>query len=843
MKYESSIFPRQKLSSKKKSKEWKEACVDYIIGTSEIHSPANGGSNFGNMQKNYDLYNGIFDKNDLQYVVNPFNQDDGFPASPQNFNIIKPKIDLLIGEESKNPFRYRVTRTSRDASSQAKEKMKGMLARYMMASVMSGIDEDMREEYQNMLESGEIQPPESIAKFIERDYKDAPEGIAYNTLNYLKEKLNIEAEFVKGFKDLVIAGKEVYYNGIINGEPYMEKVNPMYFFHDNSPDIEFIEDGDWAARKMRMSYTEIYDRLYDKMTEKQLDDLIDLVEDGWDTGNGMFQAKTNKDTFNRIRTRTITDHTEFNNGKILDLWHVTWKSYKKVGFLTYQTEEGEIQETIVSEDYIETGEEISLEWKWIIEVWEGYRVGKDLYAGIGPIEYQHVNVANPNSQKLPYTGIIINNSNTESKSLVDVMKPLQYMYIIIWYRLELAMARDKGKVPVMDITQIPKSMNIDPAKWLHYLSAVGVMFVNPYEEGWDIPGREGGRPSQFNQIQQMDLTMANVIGGYIDLLSKIEDMIGEISGISRQRQGAVANRELVGSIDRSVIQSALVTEPIFWAHSQCKRNALRMLLNTAKEAWRMSGRENIQYVLNDATRVFLDITEDFYYEDFDIFVSDSTKEAQMIESLKSLYQPAMQNGASLGDIASIMTSENITDIQNKLREIEQKRAEMEQQAQEAESQREMQIEEVKSQYVQAELELKRQELELEKYKIDMDNQTRVITAQLNAYRNKADTDSDMDGTPDVMEIANTAIKMNEVDAKAAKDELDFELKAEDSRNKTMVENRKIDIDNKKINLEREKINSQLKLQKMKDDAALEREKIKAATALKNKVVGESKKKK
>ena len=58
------------------------------------------------------------------------------------------------------------------------------------------------------------------------------------------------------------------------------------------------------------------------------------------------------------------------------------------------------------------------------------------------------------------------------------------MYIILWYRLELAIARDKGKVINMDITQIPKSMNITPDRWMHYLSSVGVNFINPYEEGW-----------------------------------------------------------------------------------------------------------------------------------------------------------------------------------------------------------------------------------------------------------------------------------------------------------------------------------------------------------------------
>jgi hypothetical protein len=30
---------------------------------------------------------------------------------------------------------------------------------------------------------------------------------------------------------------------------------------------------------------------------------------------------------------------------------------------------------------------------------------------------------------------------------------------------------------------------------MHYLGALGVAFINPYEEGWDVPGREGGRPA------------------------------------------------------------------------------------------------------------------------------------------------------------------------------------------------------------------------------------------------------------------------------------------------------------------------------------------------------------
>ena len=115
-------------------------------------------------------------------------------------------------------------------------------------------------------------------------------------------------------------------------------------------------------------------------------------------------------------------------------------------------EQGQPQVDILDETFTPFGDEISVEQDWIIEVWEGYRCGNDLYFGIQPLEYQHVSIDNPNSQKLPYCGAIYSNTNSKPRSLVSILKPLQYMYIVLWYRLELAIARDKGKVVNMDIT-------------------------------------------------------------------------------------------------------------------------------------------------------------------------------------------------------------------------------------------------------------------------------------------------------------------------------------------------------------------------------------------------------
>ena len=827
-------FPIQKLPMSKKTKAWQEACVDYIIGHSQ------GGSRNGNtrtrkeeMQTYYDLYNSIYNEKDLKYVTNPFKQQDGFPAMAQDYNIIKPKIDLLLGEETKRPFNFRVTRTSDIATSEMQDKAKQMLIDYIQATIMSKLGPEEQQRYQQALESGEIMTPEQIQKYMSKDYKDIAEITAYHSLNYLKNKLNITHEFFKGWKDALIGGEEIYYVGVLNGQPCMQRINPLYFDYDTeTSDIEFIHEAQWCCYEMIMSATEIYDRLYDKMSEKQLNELLELMEDGAKGGINPELRKTSLD-YAHIKLHNINGFTSnpFDGSDNIRLWHCCWKSFKKIGFVTViDPETGMPEEYEVDETYKETGMELNVEWKWIIEVWEGYRYGEDGYVGIQPVDYQYVSADNPNAQRLPYTGVIYNNTNSRPRSLVSMMKPLQYMYIVLWYRLELAMSRDKGKVVNMDITQIPKSMNIDVSKWMHYLSALGVNFINPYEEGWDIPGREGGKPSQFNQITALDLSMANTIDQYINLMDKIESMLSEISGVSKQREGAIASNELVGNVERSVVQSAHITEPWFWVHNQVKKEAITMLLNTAKYVWK-DNKTELHYILDDATRAFITLSEDFFYEDYDIFVEDTTKNQQQIEALRNLMQPAMQNGASLLDIAEIITMDNVTMIKGKLEEIEQKRMEQQQQMEQAQAEREQQMIQMQNEVKEEELMIKEAEMDLEKYKIDSDNATKITVAQLNAYRGVEDMDQDNNGIPDPIEIANQALAERKQASDEASKQFEFNTKLREQKMKKEIEY-------KKIELEKQKLEAQKQLQKQKDDAALEREKLKARTALKNKVAGE-----
>lgn len=1181
-----SAFPRQKLPLSKKGKKWQEDCVNYIIGEGNVTSGGNSTSYYGELQTYYNLYNSIFDEKDFKSITNPFKVEDGFPATPHDFNIIRPKVDLLIGEETKRPLNFRVIRTSQEATSEMQEKEKQMILQYIEAAITARMSPEEAQQFQEQLQSGEIMPPEQIAKYMDKDYKDIVENTAYHSLTYLREKLDLDNEFIKGWKDGLISGREIYYVGVLNAEPYAERVNPICFSYDKSPDLEFIEDGSWCCRKMRMPITEVYDRYYDKLEEKDLDKLEEMI--GSTPGRNLGD-RSPVDMGIQLR---IYDNPIFEgSGKsLVNVWHCCWKSFKKIFYVTTTDDAGQPQINIVDETYQPVGNEVSVEPDWIIEVWEGYRAGSDLYFGIQPIEYQHVSIDNPNSQKLPYCGAIYSNTNSKPRSLVSILKPLQYMYIVLWYRLELAIARDKGKVVNMDITQIPKSMNISPAKWMHYLSSVGVNFINPYEEGWCfdpetlvatpsgntkmkdirlgqfvytpghhlaqvtnlfhgedemyniipsigsdvqkvtanhlvryryringhsdsevrvdkakdlmlkfkqnkyyaqrcflerednfldakepskfggrdmyllglwlgdgtkntpefesmdpeiiqyledyacthglrcsyrhkdgsrsmtirlssannkkkgqaflnpfiedlkyfgvysnkdvsglhidniddalnflaglidtdgsvfkgngnhkgyveftqceshkdifdlfvdlarklgyrvsvkrkesvirkiyknksitisepfykarifdgnydiptkverkkfhftqgrvynknyshfkieyagrgeyygfaiddpkhefllsdmtivhncIPGREGGKPAQFNQITALDLTMSNVIAEYIQLMDKIEELAGTISGITAQREGAVSSSEMVGNVERSVVQSSHITEPLFWVHNQCKRRVLNMLLNTAKGAWEETGKKKLQYIFDNGERAFLDITPKFYYEDMDVFVSDTSKDLENIQKLQQLIQPAMQNGASLLEAAEVLTNDNFNIIKQKLKDMQTRQEQMQQQQQEAEAQQQQQLQQMQNEAKQQELMLQEAQMDLQRYQIDQDNQTKIAVAQINAYRGTEELDQDQNGIPDPIEIGKQAIEQQKINQEAY--------------NKRYEAKQKREIEDQKIQLEKDKMKHETELQKAKDDAAYEREKLKAKTQLKNPVSGEHKK--
>ena len=63
----------------------------------------------------------------------------------------------------------------------------------------------------------------------------------------------------------------MYWVGIINNKPVLKVVNPIRFNCDKSPDLDYIENGEWAVAEWRMSPSDVVKTF--KLTDKEIDDV------------------------------------------------------------------------------------------------------------------------------------------------------------------------------------------------------------------------------------------------------------------------------------------------------------------------------------------------------------------------------------------------------------------------------------------------------------------------------------------------------------------------------------------------------------------------------------------
>jgi hypothetical protein len=671
-------IPNQKLTSgQKKSKfgsieKWGEDTIKTILDSAHVSGSHSRYDTNYRMQVNYDLVAGIFNKKDLEYVEKPYGDNYSFPAKLTHYDLISPKINVLAGEETKRPFNFRVVSTSPDAISRLMEQKKEFILGKYMNEYLAGMQE------KGTPQEGEQQEvPEDIEKYMKYSYKDIAEVSGQRALEYLYKKLKLKSLLSVGWRDLLTVGTEVFRVGMLNGNPYTRLVNPLYFDFDRSPNLRYIEDAAWAKELRYMSAPDVYDEFYEVLTEADVERIENIK-----SGSSLEISDSAINIPIVYQSNTAAKEGDLDSSDIhVRVEHVEWKSLRKIGILKYLDENKEVQEMVIDQDsYTVDGDYESVEWFWVNEVWEGDRIMKDIFVNIRPVPNQRKSISNPSECKLSYVGIAYNNRNSKAYSLVEIMKPHQYLYDILMYRLELEIARAKGKKMVMDIAQIPRSWGFDVEKWLYYFDAMGIAWVNSFEEG---DGKFEGRTSAFNQFQAIDLSLANTITTYVNILDKIESMLDAVSGITPQREGAVHQSETVGGVERAITQSSHITEPLFATHAEVKNNLMQALLDTSKIAW--SDGKTVSYIGDDLSRAYYQIDGDqFSTEEFDIFVTDGTKENRNIELLKSMVQPMIQNGAPMSAIADMLMKDSIAEIKQNLKTVEDEINQRAQAAQQAE---------------------------------------------------------------------------------------------------------------------------------------------------------------
>lgn len=671
---DNNILPKQKISRTKKTEEWGISVIDEFEGLIS-RSTSNNRTSRENKLINYDLFNGILNKDDFEYVIKPFGFDAEYPANLQHYDIISPKIQLLLGEEIKRPFNYRVVVRNEDAVSKLLEKKKELLFMMLQAELQEEAPQEQGQEEMP-------KTPKQLEEYMTTNYKDIREIVGQKILTYLIENQRLQLKFNEGFKDGLISSEMIYRVHKVANEPRLSLCNPADVYIIKNSDTEFIDEAYAVIEERWLTIASIIDEYWEELSPKEINSLeTDLGRvNSKETDFNYTPDVIKIDNPDSIKASMQNNFREDRSGTIRVL-HCEWVSMRKIGILstdgepeTIVGEEFEIPENAVKDKgkYVWSEEDemgtiaYELEWYWINEVWEMDKIGSDIYTKPKPCTVQRRSMDNPASVKLNYIGYIYNSRNSLATSLIDRMKAYQYLYDIIYYRLELALAKDKGKVAVMDISQIPMSEGWDVDKWMYYMSSMGVMFINSQEEG------KNGQPSQFNQFQSIDLTTGNYINTHIGILQTIEQQIGELCGVSRQRQGQVQTSELVGNTERAVTQSSHITETWFYFHNEVKKRCLEALIDLAQICWK--GGKKINYILDDMSRIYLEVEGDeFASTEYGVFVTNSSKDDKIKNSLEQLSHAAIQNQMiNLSDIVTILQTESIQDTKRKLENAEEK---------------------------------------------------------------------------------------------------------------------------------------------------------------------------
>jgi len=810
-------LPPQKISRTRKGEKWQKNSVDAIINLSSQTLQNNRSSKF-NKQINYNLYNSIFNEKDFNYVLNPMGLKGNYSkvaTKMKNYNIIRPKIELLKGEEMQRPFSFRVRATSGEVVSQKQDEKRKAILEHLQARMVQ--DQGPQEEGQEP-----PQPLDSIQKYFKSQYIHPREVTANQILEYGVQAEELKRKFNAGWEHALISSEEVFYVGTHNNEPKVRVVNPLNFDYDKTIELRSIEDAQWAKEERWLSIGEVIDLYSDGLTDAEIDRL-DKGEIGYPSNKMQyypgFAYAESEIQGNVINTNTMQGQSSAGSSSHVYVANVVWKSLRKVGFLTYMDpRSGKEAETIVSEDF-EMSQDIkdaggTLRWQWINEVWEGTRIGDDIYVNVRPLHNQFRDMNNPGECSLPYIGYVFNSVNSMATSLIDLVKPHQYTYMTVWWRLEQELAKAKGRKLIMDYAKMPKSMGMDMDEWIYHFDNTGIIWVNSMEEG--KKGDPNSVTQAMNEMKGVDLSLSQIVGQYLEVLRELEAQVDRITGISRQREADVKASETASGIERAVQQSTSITEPWFFYHNQVKQKVLTAYIQTFRQS--SYGNKKLQYIVNDIETAILEVDgTEFDDTNYNVFVTDSIKDARIKQKLEGLAQIALQQEkVNLSDLIKIYKSESISEIEGEIvsseSEFEQKQIAAVEQAQK--------VEQAAADKTEA-WEREQHEDNLMDKQLDRENKLKVETVKAMGF--SQDTDINDNQVPDVLEYSkihleqgrdsfNQFIEQNKLGAQVSKDKSDAKLKS-----------RELDIKEKDI--------------KSKERISKDNNK----TAMKNKVVGEKSK--
>ena len=787
-------LPPQQLPFNRKNKAWRKRHLDWaesktffnysLVRNSVLHK-----------RINYDLLQGKLHMSDLQQIINPDQIKAGYiPEKIQHYPIINSKLNVLIGEESKRLFDYRVVITNPNAVSEIEEAKK--------AEILQKITEMVQNTQQSEEEFGS--ELDKMNDYYQYDWQDMREERANALLNHYWKEYNMPLIFNDGFVDALCVGEEIYQCDIVGGEPTLTRLNPCKVRVFKSGYSNRIEDADVVIIEDYWNPGRVIDTFYDVLTPKDrkyleetpnnidssdVDSMGNIDErygfiDGsqflGDPDDGIYFDPMNSET------SSLLPFDLAGNVRVIRMYWKSRRKIKKVKF--YDPLTGDENFDFYPENYVldeNSGEEEEI--FYINEAWEGTKIGSDIYVNMGPRAVQYNRLSNPSRCHFGIIGTIYTINEDKPFSMVDMMKSYNYLYDVLHDRMNKLIAKNWGKIMQLDLAKIPAGWDVE--KWVYFAKTNSLAIVDSFKES-NRGLVAGGLNNASSGV--IDAELGNSIQMTLNLLEYIKNEMSEVVGISKQREGNIANRETVGGVERATLQSSYITEKIFLQHEDLKKRVMEAFLETAKIA--LQGRNmKFQHILSDNSIKIMDIDGDEFSEcDYGLVIDNSGSAQLLQQKLDGLAQAALQS--QVLNFSSIMKLYNASSLAEKQRMIEKSEQEMQQRQEQAQQQQmQMQQQQIQAQQQQAQMQMQQAAMLNQQ-----DNETKIQVAQIQAQAKVEVSAAGLYGDESA-QVAKEKIRESqrqfEETMGLAKDKLEFEKAkhAEDLQLKDTISKRDVEV--------------------------------------------------
>ena len=503
------------------------------------------------------------------------------PARLMNINIIRTKIDVLMGMFLQRKMTNEIRAINEDAN-KYKENIKiRAKAEAMLRPAMEQleIDTGVKMGLEEMIDSQNQFPSDmaGLEEYFKHHWQHEESLILQSALDAALKYFRYYEQRMKLFFFQVATGFSTARLIYENGEPFVKTIHPAQVIYDLSAEDDYLTDNVLSGSYHYPSLAETAERngLSVSEMEDAYENQDDLTWSGIST-QGNFTGAGNK-VFTPFmdQKRVLEVHFEF------DDWE---ECYKKV----HKDENG--GPDIVEVYYDPDDEEIS-EIKQQENVVKGYRqiwrevtfVGGDNMVKWGKIENRLYRPKEKYHSESHYTHYISGhfmNSITEDygepgsgKSITALMMSFQNLTNAFRQKIGMEIGKASGKGIQIDVSQWDPSFGTEAEDILYWIKGQGVTLYNGAEN----------KGNDRKMIEEYDVGLSKTVGQYIELMKFFMELADESTGITKQMVGIVANpHTAVGVQQRSLNQGSLVLEPMFYGFLQFEERLLQKWLTALR---------------------------------------------------------------------------------------------------------------------------------------------------------------------------------------------------------------------------------------------------------------------